>query len=481
MKQRAWCSALHHKDSPLELLFLILTLLLLGSAGLILYLWLRLKVYQARVDTSFRLLKDQARELAQLRLFSSRRQKSFQLEVRIMQEMSAALAHCADFEQAVQVAFSRMLEGLSADIGILHLGEHPESVTDFYWGTGSHLEETLESIATRGIVLQDRPKITETSTFEDFQSAKDLKPIESVCSLLGFACRARGRRVGEFLVAYQKPHRYTDSELRCLQYCAERFGEAFDALQSVKQSESLDQLRQDYVANLSHELRTPLTVIYGYLAILKSYPEQLFQQHEKHEMVAVMTEECQRLIRLINNLLLSAKVEREDFPKELKPVPVSLAEVVGQTCRFMEHELRSKGIEVLTDIPKDLALIKGNYDLLYQVFQNLVSNSIKFCSTEPRIEITAKQEEDYVIVSVSDNGLGIDPSALPRLFQRFYRGESSASKRPGLGIGLYLVKKLVELHRGHISVTSELNKGTTFLLRFPALSMASPLSRQAAG
>jgi two-component system, OmpR family, phosphate regulon sensor histidine kinase PhoR len=86
-----------------------------------------------------------------------------------------------------------------------------------------------------------------------------------------------------------------------------------------------------------------------------------------------------------------------------------------------------------------------------------------------------------VTIQLSDNGVGIEPQAVPRIFQKFYRAESQAAKRPGLGIGLYLVRKLVELHHGDIQVTSELNKGTTFRLTFPKLTAAQPLSQRVSG
>jgi signal transduction histidine kinase len=193
----------------------------------------------------------------------------------------------------------------------------------------------------------------------------------------------------------------------------------------------------------------------------------------------VMTDECQRLIRLINNLLLSVKVEQEDFHGTTNWMPVSLGDVVAQTCRFMERELKSKSVELQVDVPANLPSIEGNLDLLYQVFQNLIANAIKFSAKDPRIEILAREEGDSVSISISDNGVGIEEQALTHIFQKFYRAESQAGRRPGLGIGLYLVQKLVELHRGEINVVSRLNEGTTFTLSFPKLQATQTFSQTA--
>jgi two-component system, OmpR family, phosphate regulon sensor histidine kinase PhoR len=207
----------------------------------------------------------------------------------------------------------------------------------------------------------------------------------------------------------------------------------------------------------------------------------LFPESEKQEMFSVMTDECQRLMRLINNLLLSVKVEQADFSGTMNTVSVSLAQVVAQTCRFMDGEFRSKNVELRVGIPDDLPPIEGNLDLLYQVFQNLFANSIKFSGKDPKIEVWARTEGDQVAVRVSDNGVGIEEQAIPRIFQKFYRAESQAGHRPGLGIGLYLVQKLVQLHHGEIQVASELNKGTTFTLSFPALNSSRSISQRAVG
>jgi signal transduction histidine kinase len=285
--------------------------------------------------------------------------------------------------------------------------------------------------------------------------------------------------VGHLTIGCHRPHVYTAAELEGLRFCADQFAVYSQMHQQLQDTQELSQLRHDYIANVSHELRTPLTTIYGYLNILKSYPTHLFQEEEKQQMFSVMTDECQRLIRLINNLLLSVKVEQEDFQGTTSLAPVSLGEVVAQTCRFMERELKSKNVELQVDVPLDLPRIEGNLDLLYQVFQNLVANAIKFSAKDPRVKVVAREDGDKVSIAISDNGVGIEEQAIGKIFQKFYRAESQAGRRPGLGIGLYLVQKLVEFHHGEIKVASELNRGTTFTLVFPKLAATQTLSQTA--
>jgi signal transduction histidine kinase len=227
------------------------------------------------------------------------------------------------------------------------------------------------------------------------------------------------------------------------------------------------ELRKDYISTVSHELRTPLSTIYGYLNILRSYPEEMLQKQEKTEMFVVMTDECHRLIRLIDNLLLSAQLEQEDFGQKLSLGPVSLDQVVSQALRQMDRGLKMKDVKVVKNIPPDLPPIHGNSDLLYQVFQNLIANSIKFSHKDPCVEIAGREEQEAVLVTLSDNGVGIEEKDLARIFNKFFRSNGQGNPQPGLGIGLYLVQELVHLHGGDISVSSRLNEGTTFSMRFP--------------
>jgi two-component system phosphate regulon sensor histidine kinase PhoR len=327
--------------------------------------------------------------------------------------------------------------------------------------------------------LEDNPPAVEPVSFEAYQKLRQMRVLERARSLLSVPCRVKSVQVGRFTIGFHQPQVDTAAELEGLRFCADQFAIYSEIHQQLVDTQELSQLRHDYIANVSHELRTPLTTIYGYLNILKSYPTHLFQEDEKQQMFSVMTDECQRLIRLINNLLLSVKVEQEDFHGTTSLTPVSLGDVVAQTCRFMEREIKSKSVELRVDVPSNLPSIEGNLDLLYQVFQNLIANAIKFSAKDPRIEILAKEEGDSVSISISDNGVGIEEQALTHIFQKFYRAESQAGKRPGLGIGLYLVQKLVELHRGKINVASKLNEGTTFTLAFPKLKVAQSLTQTA--
>jgi signal transduction histidine kinase len=454
---------------------------LVGTLGLILILVVRISGYRRRSDRSLILFRQQENQLRSLR------QRIEELEAPsddsgalLFSEITSILGNMQHHEPSLNAAFGRMLEILSIDFGILELSVRQSAALRICHGIDDvAFEEALEQVASRGWALEEKQSAVEPVSFEAYQKLRQMRVLERARSLLSVPCRVKSVQVGRFTIGFHQPHLYTPAELEGLRFCADQFAIYSQIHQQLVDTQELSQLRHDYIANVSHELRTPLTTIYGYLNILKSYPTHLFQEEEKQQMFSVMTDECQRLIRLINNLLLSVKVEQEDFPGLTNLMPVSLGDVVGQTCRFMEREIKSKSVELEVDVPNNLPSIEGNLDLLYQVFQNLIANAIKFSAKEPRIQIVAREEKDSVSISISDNGVGIEEQALTHIFQKFYRAESQAGKRPGLGIGLYLVQKLVELHRGEISVVSKLNEGTTFTLVFPKLNVAQTLSQTA--
>jgi len=461
----------------------IVTGVLVGTLlGIILILMIWISGYRRRGNLSLILFRQQENQLKTLQQRLQQIEASRNSGVLLFSEITSILGNMQQHELSLSAAFSRMLEILSIDFGILELtGRHSPSLRICHGIDDAAIEEALEQVAVKAWVLEEKRPVADPISFEAYQKLRQMRILEKACSLLCVPCRVKSAHVGRFTVGFHQPHLYTPAELEGLRFCADQFAVYSQMHQQLQDTQELSQLRHDYIANVSHELRTPLTTIYGYLNILKSYPTHLFQEDEKQQMFSVMTDECQRLIRLINNLLLSVKVEREDFHGTTSLAPMSLGDVVAQTFRFMERELKSKNVELQVDVPANLPSIEGNLDLLYQVFQNLIANAIKFAAKDPRIEVVAREEGDTVSISISDNGVGIEEQALTKIFQKFYRAESQAGKRPGLGIGLYLVQKLMDLHHGEIKVVSKLNEGTTFTLVFPKLKVAPTLSQTAGG
>ena len=228
----------------------------------------------------------------------------------------------------------------------------------------------------------------------------------------------------------------------------------------------LEERQADFVANASHELGTPLTAIKGYSETLLD--GALHNPELAAKFVGVIYEEAERMHRLIKDLLELARITSADVTQHIKPEQVHLLEIGEAAIRQLDSQLASKLLTVdLEVIPKDIS-IKTNPDWLYHIVTNLLENSIKFTPAGGAISITARQENDKVIVAVQDNGVGIPPQDIPFIFDRFYRVDRSRTRAEGgTGLGLAIVKFLVETLGGHIEVQSKVDAGSTFTVTMP--------------
>lgn len=229
----------------------------------------------------------------------------------------------------------------------------------------------------------------------------------------------------------------------------------------VEELGSIETLKTDFVSNVSHEMKTPIAIIKNYAELLKA--EHITEEQRK-EYAESIEGAAMKLSNLISNILKLSKLENQRIIPEVEVYDVSrqLCECILQ----LEDAWDEKEIELETEI-EDVALVQGDESLLELVWNNLLSNAIKF--TEPGGTITVKQstDEGLVSIAVSDTGCGMDSDSVKHIFDKFYQGDTSHSKE-GNGLGLALVKRVLELLDGEIQVFSEPGKGSTFLVTLPA-------------
>lgn len=249
-----------------------------------------------------------------------------------------------------------------------------------------------------------------------------------------------------------------------LQYQITRFGkgEALIMVRDITRLHKLEQMREDFVANVSHELRTPLTVIRGYVetfAMAPDLPE--VWQRALHQM----EQQGQRMTNLINDLLALSKLETDERQKTHKPVVLRpLLERICSDARAFSGERQHN---ITLDCPAELALL-GSEPELQSAFSNLVFNAVKYSADQKTVAIRVEQTSQELMVSVSDEGEGIEESHLPRLTERFYRVDSSRhAKTGGTGLGLAIVKHVLLRHEARLDITSQRHKGSTFKCIFP--------------
>ncbi len=218
------------------------------------------------------------------------------------------------------------------------------------------------------------------------------------------------------------------------------------------------QVQKDFVADVSHELRTPLTTIRGNLALLQRNPPLPYQEQE--DILTDLIDESERLTRLVSDLLTLA---RADTGRKLDLAPLSLSSIVEDVCRQARLLAPERAITINNNAGQDLTA-RVNEDALKQVLLILLDNAIKH--TRGDIQVVLDNHEEHVTISIQDDGPGMPPDLQQRVFDRFYRGDTSRSTL-GFGLGLSIARALTEAQDGTITLESEIGQGSTFTIRFP--------------
>jgi signal transduction histidine kinase len=234
-------------------------------------------------------------------------------------------------------------------------------------------------------------------------------------------------------------------------------------LEMLDRMEQLDRAKSEFVSKISHELRSPLTSVIGYVEVLlDGGPGE--PNAEQNRMLVVIERNSRRLLALIEDLLTMSKVEAGTF--ELEVGPVDLREVVDRVLETTAPAVATAALRLTVELG-DALLLTGDHDQLERALLNLVSNSVKFTSPGGHVVIATHTEGDDVAISVRDTGCGIPADEQEHLFTRFFRSTRSKEQQvAGTGLGLYIVKQIIELHGGTIDVRST-PAGSTFTIRIP--------------
>jgi two-component system phosphate regulon sensor histidine kinase PhoR len=248
-------------------------------------------------------------------------------------------------------------------------------------------------------------------------------------------------------------------------------GEAVIVFHNITRQKDLEAARRELVANISHELRTPLSVLSGYLETLVEGPP--LPSVQKGKVLEIMRRHCQRLTKLVNDLLTLWRAESRELPLELEEL--DLASVLSQSLLDLAQGLEKKELRVNLDLPPELPSLRADRFRLEQILYNLLDNAVKYSPPKGEIHIGARSSPQSLLLHIKDQGPGIPPEHLPRIFERFYRVESSRSREEGgTGLGLAIVKHLVALHGGRVWAESKVGEGTTLYVELPILGPESP-------
>ncbi|MGI0480823.1 two-component system sensor histidine kinase NblS [Geminocystis sp. CENA526] len=282
---------------------------------------------------------------------------------------------------------------------------------------------------------------------------------------------------GEFTITLSSPNQHIFRILltQVLDQNRENIKGIVMTVQDITKEAELNEAKSQFISNVSHELRTPLFNIKSFIETLFEYGDDLTEA-EKLEFLQTANNETDRLTRLVNDVLDLSRLESS---KSYEFTPLDLAQPIEQTLRTYQLNARDKNIQLAQEITPDLPPIWGHYDLLLQVFTNLVGNALKFTLEGGKVTVKAypvkvnpenTKEISHVRVEICDTGIGIAPEDQEAIFDRFFRVENRVHTLEGTGLGLSIVKNITEKHNSRIHLTSEVGVGTTFWFDLPIYS-----------
>ncbi|HWC77208.1 MAG TPA: ATP-binding protein, partial [Blastocatellia bacterium] len=396
--------------------------------------------------------------------------------------IDASLTHLS-LDELLNQLLTRIVEFLSADgAAILVAGEDDETLT---LCSSLGLDDTVaaELGAPEGIAR--RIKETRTTVI-----VNDLEPMdgmsaafqEKVRSLIGAPLMIEREVIGVIQVAGNEPHTFTDNDLRLLQLVADRVALAiqqsrlYEAEQRARmQAEAGNRLKDEFLATVSHELRSPLNAVLGWVKLLR---EGRLSEGDATRALEIVERSARNQNRIINDILDVSRIISGKLRLNVRAIdPGRIIEAAVESVRSAAD---AKAIRLFTSLDRSAGSISGDADRLQQLVWNLLSNAVKFTPDGGRVDVILQRADSQVEIIVSDTGAGISDGFLPHVFERFRQADgSSTRKEGGLGLGLAIVRHLVELHGGTVHVESQgAGQGSTFTVRLPRPGASSSAKTQ---
>lgn len=294
-----------------------------------------------------------------------------------------------------------------------------------------------------------------------------------VRSLLAVPLQVRGRLIGVLNIDHAQPNAFTPDHEHLLAVAASQVAVAIENARLYTQLLAEKRRQDEFLAIVSHELRTPLTCIQSSVSLLLE--DEPPEGETAREFLEIIQRQNERLILMVNNLLNATRLEHAEL--QLVSQPVVLDALVSRAVHRLRLLAAEKQITVRTQLPDEPVSIVGDADWLEQAIVNLLDNAIKFTPSEGEVSVAVQVEPQEVSVMVHDTGIGIPESELERVFDKFYRvpDQPAGTPRPrhGGGLGLYIVRRVIEAHGGHIRVESTPGAGSTFTVSLPRSCAAS--------
>jgi signal transduction histidine kinase/DNA-binding response OmpR family regulator len=397
----------------------------------------------------------------------------------LLSEVGAVLTSSLDYDETVERVVRLMVPRLG-DWSVLHVIDGEE----VRWSAchiNALLDARLREAAQRTVPLARRNLLPDTlfngrpqhvimdegGLDQRVDDAAGRALMRSVGSRSGICAPllVRGVTVGALTVLSTQPQRYSDDDLRLLEEIAHRAALAVDNARVYRRAQRAAELRRDLVAVVAHDLKNPLNAVTMAAALLGKGAQPGAPGDRARRQTNIIARATERMNRLIHDLLDVSAIDAGRLELELAACEVG--PLVADAVEAMQPLAQEKQLTLERAVPAEVASLSVHCDRerVLQVFSNLVGNAIKFSEAGRRIHVSAERVGDSVRFLVADEGPGIAPEHVPHLFDRFWRIRSK--KRDGTGLGLWIVKGLVEAHGGRVAVDTRLGAGSTFSFTLP--------------
>jgi K+-sensing histidine kinase KdpD len=386
--------------------------------------------------------------------------------------VSQVVSQSLNVSKIINSALEKLAESTGMEVSFVYLCEKDHLKLAGHKGISIRMKVPGEIRETNGIFRQILEK-AEPVIIEDLTKSGDkylefLKEGNYRC-FAGFPMTVLKENTGIMGVASDFSGCFNNSNIELLSgigreiAIAVRNAQLYEEASSAKALRELDTMRTEFLANVSHELRTPLAVIKGSANSLLQ-PDVIFDEQTRRDFLVSIDKDADTLTRLVEDLLMMSRLEADAL--EVRKSPHHLIDVVAAVKERLDNLTIKHRLHI--DVPDKLPSVDVDDGRLGEVLTNLVENAVKFSEEDTNIYIKAVKEGNKIIVSVTDEGIGVPPELRDKVFERFFQGEiHKAGRRKGTGLGLSICKGIIEAHGGEIWVESKPGKGAKFSFSLP--------------